>query len=216
MKMRNIYLIASIIDSQAKSINKFNNACKSHPRTFAKVILTFFAIFFYCGFKRNFYKYDFTNKITAVIITAVPILIIIRLSWTDYKRKHRSPIKKAHTNTTDFDSLDGIEFENFCAYILKKNGFKKVTTTKTTGDQGLDIIAFKNGKKYGFQCKRYSKPIGNSAVQEVFSGAQFYNCDYAVVITNQVFTKSAIELSKKLNVILYDRTGLNNLITTAK
>lgn len=99
--------------------------------------------------------------------------------------------------------MKGHEYEYSCAEKLKKSGFSRVKVTKGSGDQGIDIIAYKNGKKYGIQCKYYSSPVGNKAVQEAFSGARFYDCDIAVVMTNNTFTKSARELSNKLGVKLW-------------
>ena len=51
------------------------------------------------------------------------------------------------------NTMDGHDFEYFCADLLRKNGFDKVEVTKGSGDQGIDIIAFKDGIKYGIQCK---------------------------------------------------------------
>lgn len=99
---------------------------------------------------------------------------------------------------------DGFEFEHRCAAYLKANGYHKVTVTPPSGDQGIDVIAYRAGLKYGIQCKYYSAPVGNKAVQEAYSGARFYDCDRAAVMTNHTFTKSARELADKLEVELWD------------
>ena len=99
---------------------------------------------------------------------------------------------------------DGFEFENRCAAFLKTKGYRKITVTPPSGDQGIDIIAYKSGLKYGIQCKYYSAPVGNKAVQEAYSGARFYDCDRAAVMTNHTFTKAARELADKLEVELWD------------
>ncbi len=101
--------------------------------------------------------------------------------------------------------MDGLQYENACAEYLKKHGFYNVVVTKASGDQGVDVIAEKAGHKYGIQCKYYTGAVGNKAVQEAYSGAAYYNCDKAVVMTNSTFTKSAIELAKKLGVELWDK-----------
>ncbi len=98
----------------------------------------------------------------------------------------------------DFDNMDGHEFESFCATLLKQNGFKSVSVTKGSGDQGIDILATKDGIKYGIQCKCYSSEVGNKAVQEAFSGKTFYNQHVGVVLTNNYFTPSAKELAEKM------------------
>ena len=51
--------------------------------------------------------------------------------------------------------MDGLQFEHRCAELLRYRGFHKVTVTKGSGDQGVDILAKKNGIKYGIQCKYF-------------------------------------------------------------
>ena len=112
----------------------------------------------------------------------------------------------------DFDQMDGETFELFCSQLLIKNGYEDVSLTKTSGDQGIDIIAYKDNIKYGIQCKCYSSDIGNSAVQEVFAGKKFYKCNIGIVLTNRHFTSSAIELAESNGVILWGREELLRLI----
>lgn len=119
-------------------------------------------------------------------------------------------------NTRDFDDMDGHEFEYFCADILRKNGYSDVDVTKGSGDQGIDIIAHKDGIKYGIQCKCYASDIGNKAVQEAFAGKTFYGCHVAAVITNRYFTSSAKALAEKNGVLLWNRDRLEELISRAE
>ena len=109
----------------------------------------------------------------------------------------------------DIDNMDGFAFEQYCAGLLKSRGFMSVTITKASGDQGVDIIARKKGRKYAVQCKRYNGTVSNKAIQEVVAGKAFYGCDEAMVITNSRFSKSAIQLGLKNNVILWDRSYLS-------
>lgn len=106
------------------------------------------------------------------------------------------------------NSMNGIQFEHYCASILPRMGFSSIKVTKASGDQGVDIIATKNGVRYAIQCKHYSGNVGNFAVQEVFAGAKYYGCSRAAVITNSYFTQSAIDLANATGVILYDRSDL--------
>ena len=99
--------------------------------------------------------------------------------------------------------MDGYEFEYQCAKILRQKHFSKIEVTRSSGDQGVDIIAFKHRKKYGIQCKYYTYPVGNKAVQEAYAGANFYDCDKAMVMTNTTFTRSATQLAEKLEVELW-------------
>ena len=115
-------------------------------------------------------------------------------------------------NIVDFDNMDGHQFERFCAHLLIKNGYEDVTLTKTSGDQGIDIIAYRDGIKHGIQCKCYSSDIGNSAVQEAFAGKTFYKCNVGIVLTNQHFSSSAIQLAENNGVVLWGREMLMKLI----
>ncbi len=115
----------------------------------------------------------------------------------------------------DIDSMEGHDFEKFCAKILSKNGFEKVDVTRGSGDQGIDIVAYKDGIRYGIQCKCYSSDIGNKAVQEAFAGKTYYKCHVAIVLTNRYFTRSAMDLAETNGIILWDRSKLLELIKKA-
>ena len=45
----------------------------------------------------------------------------------------------------NFDIMEGHEFEYFCAGLLKKNGYENISVTQGSGDQGIDIIAYRDG-----------------------------------------------------------------------
>lgn len=105
--------------------------------------------------------------------------------------------------------MNGQKFEKKCAVYLRRKGFRHVQITRGSGDQGIDILAKKGRKKYGFQCKYYQAPVGNKAVQEAYSGAKYYECDVAVVITNTTFTRSAKELAQRTDVRLWENQSLH-------
>lgn len=106
------------------------------------------------------------------------------------------------------DGMDGIVFENWCANLLRNNGFSNVRLTTTSGDQGVDVIAEKDGIKYAIQCKCYSSDLGNKPVQEVNTGKTIYNCQIGAVMTNRYFTKGAKEAASATGVLLWDRDKL--------
>ena len=112
--------------------------------------------------------------------------------------------------------MDGHQYEQKCAQYLREQGYTNVTVTRGSGDQGVDITAMKDGKKYAIQCKYYEGNVGNKAIQEVYAGAAFYNCSVAMVITNSFFTKSAKELAKKLKVILVEDINAIKMMESSK
>jgi restriction system protein len=114
-------------------------------------------------------------------------------------------VKKIRNCPLPMDEMEGHDFEYYCADILKERGFLEVEVTKGSGDFGADILAEKDGVTYAIQCKCYDKPIGVKAVQEVYAGRDYYDRMVGVVMTNQYFTQPAVELARKLNVMLWDR-----------
>ena len=105
---------------------------------------------------------------------------------------------------------NGIDFEHYVRTKLEGIGFT-VIQTPITGDQGADIIATRDGKRYAIQCKSYSGQVGNAAVQEVIAGKIFYDCDFACVVTNSNFTPSAYQLAAKAGVIMCANENLEPL-----
>ena len=100
----------------------------------------------------------------------------------------------------DFSSMSGWDFEHYCADCLLKKGFAKAEVTSGSGDHGVDIIAEQNGIRFGIQCKLYQGQIPNKAVQEAYTGASYYDCDVAVIMSNSELTKQAQTEAKKLRV----------------
>lgn len=118
---------------------------------------------------------------------------------------------KPRYSIDDVDLMNGSEFESFVSSLFSKMGYI-TEVTKQSGDQGLDVIAEKQGKRLGIQAKCYSNTVGNSAIQEAVAGMNYYHCDKVIVVTNNFFTNAAIELAKANNVVLWDRNLLKEKI----
>lgn len=109
--------------------------------------------------------------------------------------------------STNIDDLGPLEFEQFCADVMSDYGWQS-RTTKGSGDQGVDVIAERDGIKAVLQCKKYTSPIGNKAVQEAHAGKVHYNASVAAVVSNMPFTQSAKELASTTGVHLLHYTDL--------
>ena len=110
------------------------------------------------------------------------------------------------------DAMDGHTFEHWCAALLEKVGFYNVSVTRASGDQGVDVVATKDGVKYAIQCKCYSSDLGNKPIQEVNAGKVIYHCHIGVVMTNRHFTAGAKEAAEATNILLWDRDTLVRLM----
>ena len=171
---------------------------------------------------------DFSYVTFSIIILLVLALIYLLVFLLIHKSSNHSKMKSIEYNFSDYHKnnssdttnlisqvaeMDGHQFEYFCADVLQRNGFSNVTVTPGSGDQGVDIIATKDAIKYAIQCKNYSSPLGNTAVQEVYAGRAFYNCHVGVVMTNSTFTDGAVSLAEATGVLLWDRGMLQKMMS---
>lgn len=130
---------------------------------------------------------------------------ITDLIWNKAQKKplfqHRDP------SATFSPSMSPTDYERYCARQLEKAGWD-ARTTKGSGDQGADIIADRNGRKAVFQCKLYSKPVGNSAVQEISAARNHEGADTAAVVSNAGYTPAARSLAATNHIHLLHHDDL--------
>lgn len=129
----------------------------------------------------------------------------------EYREKFENPNPMVYV-----DALNGYDFERWCANLLSRIGFEDVTVTPGSGDQGVDILAVKEGIHYAIQCKCYHSDLGNTPVQEVQAGKAMYGCQVAAVMTNRYFTAGVKVLAQANGVLLWDRDMLQKFIMKAE
>lgn len=107
----------------------------------------------------------------------------------------------------DVFELTPIEYEHHCADMLRGKGWS-IQLTPATRDGGADFVAEKANVRIVFQCKRYSHPVGNKAVQEVTSAVQLYNGNVACVVAPSGYTRQAEREATGLSVHLIHHSAL--------
>ena len=108
------------------------------------------------------------------------------------------------------DDMSPAEFEGFCAEELRQAGWNARVTLQSR-DQGVDVVADKNNARVVLQCKLYTGPVGNKAVQEAAAGRAHEKADYGIVVTNNRYTSSAEQLAATNGVLLLHYRDLRNL-----
>lgn len=91
--------------------------------------------------------------------------------------------------------MSGMEFEDHIARIARSCRVP-VIMTSVTGDWGVDLVIGRRPERLAVQCKRQSRPVGASAVQEVVAGAPMHGCSKTMVVTNHEFTPAAVKLAE--------------------
>lgn len=116
---------------------------------------------------------------------------------------------KESINTKD-ESL----FHKACFSILKNYGFQ-ILEQSGRGKE-IDFVAFRKGDpfRYGIKCKTLS--ITEGSVRLTCLNAKVHNCHVPVVMTNDYFSDDIIDFAEKMNVALWDKDYIIDLIEKAK
>jgi restriction system protein len=103
-------------------------------------------------------------------------------------------------DSVDLDRIGPFEFEDLCAEIYKRLGYK-VNTTPRTGDSGRDLEIYGPEGKAVIECKRYlsGTTVGRPEIQKFHSAAQHFNALKGIFITTGTFSSEAIEYAKNLS-----------------
>jgi restriction system protein len=108
------------------------------------------------------------------------------------------------------DAMSPEEFEHYCAALLRRAQWR-AEVTQASGDQGVDIVAEKRGLRIVVQCKMYSKPVGNRAVQEIVAGIAHVEAQRGVVVTTVGYTPAAEALAASNNILLLHYSQLHRI-----
>ncbi|MGD0822697.1 MAG: restriction endonuclease [Desulfomonilia bacterium] len=153
--------------------------------------------------KPEYEKYYYTETIVTLTPIYADVVEIIN-------KEIDALSAKVPASEVDIESLSPVGFESYCAQILRDSGWN-ASTTKGSSDQGVDIVATKNGIKAIFQCKKLSSPVGNKAVQEATAGKAYYVADIGFVVSNAEFTPAARDLANSTGIKLIHYSQLNDL-----
>jgi restriction system protein len=108
------------------------------------------------------------------------------------------------------DAMTPEEFEHFCAAVLRRRGWS-ARVTQFSGDQGVDVVAEKRGLRIVVQCKKYSRPVGNRAVQEIVAAIAHENAGRGVVVATADYTPAARRLAASNNILLLRHNDLHRI-----
>ncbi|MBL8122305.1 restriction endonuclease [Candidatus Saccharibacteria bacterium] len=146
------------------------------------------------------------------VLALIVIFYIVRLIARVYQFARRII---TNLRLSDVDMMDGLVFEKYVANLLKQQGYSNISLTEQY-DYGVDIIATRDGICWGIQVKRHSGLVKADAVRQVVTGLRVYECDRAMVVTNSVFSRVAIQLAKSNECVLVDRSELARMKTDLK
>ena len=91
-------------------------------------------------------------------------------------------------------SLSGTGFERELGTLYEQFGYQ-VASTPASGDEGVDLILIKDGKKTVVQCKAHKAPVGPAIVRELYGSMVAFGADNAILACTGGFTRGVWEFA---------------------
>ena len=132
-----------------------------------------------------------------LLAVGIAVTFIGFIVWLALKKSKRNRL--LNLTLENLKSMSPKEFEYTTAEILRKLGYKDVKVIGGSGDLGVDILAYKDGKKVAVQCKKYITKKVTSPELQLFIGMMIteYKADYGLYVTTSYYTRDAYHLAMK-------------------
>jgi len=121
---------------------------------------------------------------------------------------------ESHKSVNKLYQLHPTDFEIFIAELYKRLGYK-TERTKTSGDEGIDVFAEKDGKKYVIQVKRSSSPVGSPVIQKLYGSMAHVLADYGICVSLAGYSTQAHKFAENKKIELLDGDDIVSLMRMA-
>lgn len=143
----------------------------------------------------------FFAAVIAVFVGIATFIVTMIISDSRKDKKNLVKYEKAVKEYKDWDrrnkenywkSMNGFVYEREVSKLFLKKGYH-VTTTKATGDGGVDIVLQRDGKIIIVQCKNTQKPAGPAIVRDLYGTMINFKAHEAILVTTSGCSKGAKE-----------------------
>lgn len=115
-----------------------------------------------------------------------------------------------------FKNIDSYEFESFCQTLFEIHFNCRVTLTKQSRDEGIDLIIHHKSGLEIVECKHWPNgTVGRPVVQKLHSAILTKGAEKGMIVTTGQFSKEASTYANNLNdvkITLIDKTKLDHII----
>lgn len=118
----------------------------------------------------------------------------------------------------DVDKLSSQNFEVFVKTLLEASGWSDAIITQVGkefrhGDGGVDIFAYKSGRKFAIEVKQRNLQtnVDIKSLNQLVTGAKLAKVNNMILVTNSYYTSEVRVRALRLGVELIDRDELQNL-----
>ena len=104
-------------------------------------------------------------------------------------------------------SLSGTGFERELGTLYEQFGYQ-VESTPTSGDEGVDLVLIKDGKKTVVQCKAHKAPVGPAIARELYGSLMHFEADSAILACTGGFTSGVRDFVREKPIELISASEL--------
>jgi tetratricopeptide (TPR) repeat protein len=77
-------------------------------------------------------------------------------------------VRTGTAHTLSFEKLSSLDFERLCLWLVQREGYERVEHLgESGGEEGRDVVAWKDGRLFVFQCKRVQSFTAAGAHKEI-------------------------------------------------
>ena len=164
---------------------------------FTGILVFFVGIYLIVSLKLPAYFCTGLIVLALALMISIPTILIV---------KHNKEVEKYYESIqiANIDTMTGVEFERYLKEVLTNRGYS-VSMTDVSGDLGVDLVASRGDERIAIQVKRHNTKISRRAVSDAVAGMHHYNCNKAMVVTNNYFSPGAVALAESTDCTLVDR-----------
>lgn len=117
-----------------------------------------------------------------------------------------------HKTLEDWKKIDDKEFEKITAIIFQQLGYK-TKVVGGPGDQGIDVVAKKEGKRYFIQCKQMDR-VSPSMIRDFYGAIvdRLKEEEKGFFVTTGEFTQEGKEFAKNKPIELINGLKLERMV----
>jgi hypothetical protein len=107
----------------------------------------------------------------------------------------------------DYAKINCYDFEKLIGSLFQKMGFE-VEVTQSSGDGGVDVIAYYNNPvfkgKYLVQCKHWNQQVGQPEIRDLYGTVMHDKAIKGILITTSTFTDQALSFANDVGIECID------------
>ncbi len=121
----------------------------------------------------------------------------------------------SHSGMNNLNDMTPLQFEVFVREVYARLGYE-AELTKRSGDEGVDVLAKKDGLIYAIQVKKTAKPIGSPVIQTLLGSMANIEADRGICVASAGFTRDAQRFAAGKPIILVGQEDLARMLEHAR